>query len=165
MIQKLLFSFKNWFRRVSGEEERDEIIIIENSTRALNMEDAKSLALQALGNYKWSFVRETPQADELESFEKLGNSLHSLFSEYSRVDNLHTNFRLRREMIKNPYAIRKFIHIGETYECSHIVALPHEDTIFIMDDMEEFDDETVSYPSIYHLIVYEAALVESIKFP
>ncbi len=134
---------------------------VEERARALSLEDAKRCALEEMGSPAWNCRRRELRTDEKTILGELGAELAAFFSEFVSVDNLHSNFSLNRETIR-PYRDQPdLLQIGETLENCFIVTKRHDDSVYVLDQMEDVAQDSEAFPSVYHLIALEAFLMHS----
>lgn len=166
MRSAILAGLKKLLRKWWGIEELEEIRRLRQRVCFLSSDEARSLAFEVLRNAeKWSCVRSKPDAAEQENIRQLGDSLQRLFNEYESIDNLWSNFRLNRRTITPSHVAAELLEIGMDTGPSFYLVRKYSDVVYEMDEMEEFDADTASYPSVYHLIAFQGALVSDIKLP
>ncbi len=165
-MRDFLCILNRWFRRCIGLERIfEEMGALDQSVCALNLEEAKGLALEVLRHPTWNVISSAPKPDEVQRLAELGPAIREFFSTYEAVDNLHSNFSIRREQICEPFNHPHLSAIGQTLDFSPLAVGPNDDTVLIFGDLSPGAEIWGTLPSIYHLIAHEGGLMEIITIP
>lgn len=149
------FAVRRWFARVRERTEAEAPDV--TYVRGLDLPDARRQALELLADTKK--FRTTPGPARLASDVDLPPAARELFARYARVETCFGDLQLDGPQATPSRIHPGFIAIGSDTEHAEVLTRPGDDTVYVADPDERDVRSFENYPSVYHLIVREAALV------
>jgi hypothetical protein len=139
--------------KVSRESDELDQRIVKQLTevRALSREEAEKRALRLLDSKVYRSVENPIREDSL---PWCGPALQKFFCRFEIVREVKGETSLNRSQIRASTLREGFVRIGTDMDSTEIVALPNEDTVYVIDGSEPRDQPLEeSFPTIYHFIV------------
>lgn len=156
--------FRDFIGWATGESKREfagRMDALEQQIFNLPLSDAKTRA-EALLATPDSYGRSAPAEARLELSPdlELPSSALDFFTRYESLEELDGAARLSRRMIGRSATDPRYVRIGTEIDDAEIVVSPRSDTVYVIDSTEPTDSPEEQYPSIYHYILFKAALLE-----
>ncbi len=161
VLQATLMLSMAWARKSSKhfrEALGKEMAAIHN----LTVDEAKRQALEAVSDpSKFVVIANPPK--QTESIIALGPRLREFFGRYESVEMRYGDLKLSRPEIGPSRRGKNFVRIGTDTGEAEVVARPGQDSVLVIDGVEEPDVAPEEYASIYHFLLACCRLVQPEK--
>lgn len=164
MFTNISSKFHAVLNKFTKKDEIHRLLALEQQVNTIENDKAEKYARKMLeSNVRWRVKRDTVDSGELYKIENLGPQLQRFFIEFSRIDDLHSNFRIARDMIDISCLSSGLVVIGTDLDLEYLIVPKGLDTVYISSFKDRIENDTTPYTTIYHLILFIAVLCDDIS--